>query len=74
MKCTRCCGLMVADDLLDLKESCLPMWMRALRCIICGNIEDPLIHYHRAVRQARPTKVVRASQAARIFSRTPQAA
>jgi len=74
MKCTRCCGLMVTDDLLDLQESYLPMWMRALRCITCGNIEDPLIHHHRAVRQTRPTKVVQASQAARIFSRTPQVA
>ena len=74
MKCTRCCGLMVADDLLDLQESYLPMWMRALRCVTCGNIEDPLICRHRAVRQARTTKLVGAPQTARIFSRPPQAA
>jgi hypothetical protein len=74
MKCTRCCGLMVADDLLDLQESYLPMWMRARRCITCGNIEDPLIHHHRAVRRARATKLVEAPQGARIFSRPPQAA
>ena len=42
MKCTRCCGLMVADDLVDLRESYVPMWMRALRCIACGNIEGPI--------------------------------
>lgn len=74
MKCTRCCGLMVADDLLDLQESYLPMWMRALRCITCGNIEDPLIHQHRAVRQARPAKLVKTPQAVRILARPPQAA
>jgi hypothetical protein len=32
---------MVADQLLDMQESYLPMWMRGLRCVTCGNIEDP---------------------------------
>ncbi|HSA84820.1 MAG TPA: hypothetical protein VLE46_01460 [Nitrospira sp.] len=41
MRCTRCSGLMVADQLLDMQESYLPMWMRGLRCVTCGNIEDP---------------------------------
>lgn len=74
MKCTRCCGLMVADNLLDLQESYLPMWMRALRCVTCGNIEDPLIQHHRVVRKASVTKLVEAPQAARRFSRPSQAA
>lgn len=74
MKCTRCGGLMVADDLLDMQESYLPMWTRALRCFACGNIEDPLIHHHRAVRQARATKLADAPPATRIFLRPPQAA
>jgi hypothetical protein len=73
MKCTRCCGLMVLDDLLDMRESYLPMWMRALRCVTCGNIEDPLIHYHRTVQRGRTAKsprppssptVIRSAQAA----------
>ena len=53
MRCTKCCGLMVVDHLLDMKESCLPMWMQALRCLTCGNIVDPLIHFHRATQQAQ---------------------
>lgn len=53
MKCTRCCGLMVVDHLLDMKESYLPMWMQALRCLACGNIVDPAIHYHRETRRAQ---------------------
>lgn len=53
MKCTRCGGLMVADNLLDLQESYVPMWMRAMRCVACGNIEDPLIHQHRGAQQAK---------------------
>jgi hypothetical protein len=43
---------MVADQLLDMQESYLPMWMRGLRCVTCGNIEDPLIHHHRIVQRS----------------------
>lgn len=53
MTCTRCSGLMVVDHLLDMQESYLPMWMRGLRCMTCGNIEDPLIRHHRIVQRAR---------------------
>jgi hypothetical protein len=53
MTCTRCSGLMVVDHLLDMQESSMPMWMRGLRCLACGNIEDPLIHHHRMVRRTR---------------------
>jgi hypothetical protein len=53
MTCTRCSGLMVEDHLLDMKESYVPMWMRGLRCVACGNIEDPLIHYNRMMHEAR---------------------
>jgi hypothetical protein len=53
MKCARCSGLMVVDHLLDMQESYVPMWMRGLRCVACGNIEDPLIHYNRMMHEAR---------------------
>jgi len=53
MTCTRCSGLMVEDHLLDMKESYVPMWMRGLRCVTCGNIEDTLIHYNRMMHEAR---------------------
>lgn len=53
MKCARCSGLMVVDHLLDMQESYVPMWMRGLRCVTCGNIEDPLIHYNRMMHEAR---------------------
>ncbi len=53
MKCARCSGLMVVDHLLDIQESYVPMWMRGLRCVACGNIEDPLIHYNRMMHEAR---------------------
>jgi hypothetical protein len=73
MKCARCCGLMVLDDLLDMRESHLPMWMRALRCVTCGNIEDPLIHYHRTVQRARKAKNL-TSRSSPTMARPAQAA
>lgn len=59
MKCTRCHGLMVADDLIDLRESYLPMWMRGWRCVACGNIVDPLINRHRMIQQAGATRLLK---------------
>ncbi len=53
MKCARCSGLMVRDHMLDMQESYVPMWMSGLRCVACGNIEDPLIHHHRMVQHTR---------------------
>jgi hypothetical protein len=58
MKCARCSGLMVRDHLLDMQESYVPMWMSGLRCVACGNIEDPLIHHHRMVQHTRNARQV----------------
>jgi len=52
MECTRCDGLMVADNLIDIQESSIPMWMKGWRCVSCGNIVDPLIQQHRMIQQA----------------------
>lgn len=52
MNCTRCDGMMVADDLLDIQESSQPMWMRGYRCVACGNITDPVIQKHRMVQNS----------------------
>jgi len=73
MKCTRCCGLMVEDHLLDMQESYIPMWMRALRCLACGNIVDPVIHHHRNVQHTRRVSRV-ASRPAQPLARPAQAA
>jgi len=43
---------MVADNLIDIKESSIPMWMKGWRCVSCGNIVDPLIQKHRMIQQA----------------------
>ncbi|MBI4000831.1 MAG: hypothetical protein HY348_03505 [Nitrospira defluvii] len=52
MTCTRCEGLMVADDLLDLQESYHPMRLEGHRCLSCGNVVDPLIQRHRMVQNS----------------------
>lgn len=74
MKCTRCQGLMVADDLLDMQESYLPMWMRGLRCIACGNIVDPLINSNRMVRQTGAIRSLKPEPRVPALSRPAKAA
>lgn len=74
MKCTRCHGLMVADDLIDMQESYLPMWMRGWRCIACGNIVDPLISRHRMVQQAGASRLLKREVRVSVSARPPKAA
>lgn len=58
MQCTRCDGLMVADSLIDMQESSMPMWMKGWRCVSCGNIVDPLIQRHRMIQQAGASRLL----------------
>ncbi len=74
MNCDRCQGLMVADDLLDIQESYLPMWMRGLRCVACGNIVDPLIDQNRMSRQTGVMRSLKPERHVPVLSRTAKAA
>jgi len=58
MECTRCDGLMVTDNLIDMRESSIPMWMKGWRCVSCGNIVDPLILRHRMIQQAGASRLL----------------
>ena len=58
MECARCDGLMVADSLIDIQESSIPMWMKGWRCVSCGNIVDPLIQQHRMVQRAGAVRLL----------------
>lgn len=60
MNCSRCHGLMIAEDLIDIRESFLPMWMRGLRCVSCGNIVDPLILRNRVSQQSSAVRELKA--------------
>ena len=59
MKCTRCEGLIVVDNLVDLQESCVPMGMRGMRCGSCGNIVDPLILRHRMIQKSGAMRLLK---------------
>ena len=51
MTCTRCQGTMVIDYFLDMEESG-EVWMPGWRCLMCGEVIDPLILKHRQAQQA----------------------
>ncbi|BCA54381.1 hypothetical protein W02_15210 [Nitrospira sp. KM1] len=69
MHCTRCEGLMVADNLIDMQESCIPMWMKGWRCVSCGNIVDPLIQRHRMIQGAGAGHLLRMETSGRPIAR-----
>lgn len=73
MQCARCDGLMVADNLIDLMESSIPMWMKGWRCMSCGNIVDPLIQQHRMIQQAGALRLLRAEAVMPRLRRTHKA-
>lgn len=58
MHCVRCHGFMVADNLIDIRESSIPMWMKGWRCVSCGNIVDPLIQKHRMIQESGATQLL----------------
>ncbi len=47
MKCPRCAGFMIRDDFLDLLDEAGQCRFVAWRCLICGEVLDPLIAKHR---------------------------
>ena len=50
MNCTRCQGLMVVDHFIDLHDDTSHLWLRAWRCVNCGDVVDPAIR-HNQMRQ-----------------------
>lgn len=47
MLCTRCGGLLVIDDFMDLQQERSQMRSQGYRCVNCGCIEDPTIRANR---------------------------
>ncbi len=46
MNCPRCNGYMMRDDFLDIEETGQCRFV-AWRCLICGEVLDPVIMQHR---------------------------
>jgi hypothetical protein len=70
MPCARCDGLMVTDNLIDIMESSIPMWMKGWRCVSCGNIVDPVIQQHRMIQRAGALRLLRTEVPMQRFRRT----
>nr|MBI3614833.1 hypothetical protein [Nitrospirota bacterium] len=41
MRCPRCRGLMVVDHFTDMQFGGGPLWLRAWRCVSCGEVIEP---------------------------------
>ncbi len=55
MECRRCRGLMVVDRCWDLQES-MEISFSGWRCLICGEIIDPIIMQNRLHRPLPPKR------------------
>ncbi len=53
MTCSRCLGLMIEDQFLDLEGAYGEMWTTSLRCVNCGHIYDSVIEQNRQARQEK---------------------
>lgn len=49
MNCHRCQGLLVEDYFFDMEESFGHLWIKGWRCVICGDVSDPLINRRRLI-------------------------
>ena len=48
MQCSRCGGLMVIERFDDLQSATWQLYFYGLRCLLCGEIIDPIILLNRA--------------------------
>ncbi|MEO5658151.1 MAG: hypothetical protein ABIO65_00030 [Nitrospiria bacterium] len=56
MECRRCHGLMVSDRFTDLMDETGQMTFGGWRCLVCGEIVDPVIVTNRLNKDAVATK------------------
>ena len=53
MTCTRCEGLMLKENMIDMEAGYGEMWSHSWRCFNCGHRDDAIIRHHRQV-HAKP--------------------
>lgn len=58
MRCPRCHWFMVVDHFTDMQFSSGPLWLRAWRCVHCGEVMEPGIAGHRLAQRSRLTRFV----------------
>ena len=59
MKCTRCQGLMVQDQLFDFDGPYGHLWATSSRCLNCGHMNDPVVEANRLSQSLKPVVVSR---------------
>jgi hypothetical protein len=47
MQCSRCKGQMILEKFLDLRDDTGKFGFHGWRCLICGEVSDPIIQAHR---------------------------
>ncbi|MCE3224683.1 MAG: hypothetical protein K0S58_2863 [Nitrospira sp.] len=57
MSCSRCKGCMIEDYLLDMEDSSGPMWLKAWRCMNCGNVFDTVLERNRQTQGVKPISI-----------------
>jgi len=45
--CTRCHGLMLEEQMIDMEGDYGEMWVRSWRCFNCGHRDDAVLQRHR---------------------------
>ena len=53
MTCSRCLGLMVEDQFLDLAGGFGQMWTTSFRCVNCGHVYDAVTAQNRLARHKK---------------------
>lgn len=47
MSCTRCQGLMLEEQMIDMEGGYGEMWSSSWRCVNCGHRDDAVLQHHR---------------------------
>ncbi|TAJ23306.1 MAG: hypothetical protein EPO64_11495 [Nitrospirae bacterium] len=72
MRCPCCHGFMVVDHFTDMRLSRGALWLRAWRCMNCGEAAEPSLAGHHAVRRCGVDRLGRFAD--RITKRWPRPA
>ena len=65
MDCTRCSGQMKSEFFMDRAERAIPWSYEGWRCVLCGEVVDPVILMNRSLRGERLAAVARAARIGR---------
>ena len=65
--CTRCHGLMLEEQIIDMEGAYGEMWSTCSRCVNCGHRHDAVIQQHRQS-HARPVAVSQTAAASEALA------